>query len=215
MKSINSIVALVITVVCSLAGNKLFAEDAVNTVTRTGFKVRFGGRYDNVRMCVASKAGFKGGIAADLSAFAEIPVFKGALLHIDLPVMRPILFAAAFHMLQFEPTCALVFSNPSAQNHKWVVGPALGVSLHYGPDYNSESSGAGRTPSFFALGPIIGGYAGRDFIRPNKAFDVQIGFSPYITPLFSVHDPENHRGVVIGALVDAAFRLRQYNTGVY
>ena len=32
-----------------------------------GFKVRAGGRFDNVRMCVASPAGVKGGMAMDVS----------------------------------------------------------------------------------------------------------------------------------------------------
>jgi hypothetical protein len=177
-----------------------------------GFTIRFGGRFDNVRMCVASPAGTKGGIAADLSAFAEFPVRNNeALLHVDLPLMRPILFAFAFRMLQFEPTVTLKFSDRQNRKVGWVAGPALGVSLHYGPDFRSEASGSGRTESFFALGPIFGGYAGLDFRRPHQRFNFQLGLSPYITPLYSIGDTQNRRGVVIGGLVDGTFRFKAKN----
>jgi hypothetical protein len=181
--------------------------DATDSM-RVGFKIRIGGRYDNVRKCVASKTGTKGGIAADISAFTEFPAGNnGALIHVDLPVMRPIIFAFAFHMLQFEPTVALKFSDKSNSNVGWVAGPALGVSLHYGPDYKSEASGSGRTPSFFAMGPIVGAYAGLDFRRPGKTSNFQLGLSPYVIPLFSINDPKNHRGIVIGGLIDGLFRF--------
>ena len=172
-----------------------------------GLKIRIGGRFDNVRMCVASPAGAKGGIAADISAFANVPVGDAAAVHIDLPIMRPILFAFAFKMLQFEPTVALTFSDKSDSRTGWVAGPVLGASLHYGPDYRSEASGSGRTDSFFAMGPIVGAYAGLDFRRPGEKFNFQLGLSPYVTPLFGVSDPQDHRGVVVGGLLDAVFRL--------
>jgi hypothetical protein len=35
----------------------------------------------------------------------------------------------------------------------------------------------------------------------------QLGISPYVTPLFGIGDPQNHRGVVIGGLVDGLFRF--------
>jgi hypothetical protein len=172
-----------------------------------GFKLRLGGRYDNVRMCVATPAGVKGGVAADISLFADIPLEHGTTIHVDLPVMRPILFGFAFKMLQFEPTVALRFSDQSDERVGWVAGPVLGVSLHYGPDYKSESSGDNRTSDFFALGPIIGAYAGLDFHRPGEKFDFGLGVSPYVTSLFGLRDPDNHKGIVIGGLVDASFRF--------
>lgn len=172
-----------------------------------GFKLRFGGRYDNVRMCVATPAGVKGGIAADISLFADFPLEHGASVHVDLPVMRPIMFGLAFKMLQFEPTVALRFSDQSEGKTGWVAGPVLGVSLHYGPDYKSESSGDNRTADFFALGPIVGAYAGLDFRRPGEKFDFRLGVSPYVTSLFGLRDPDNHKGIVIGGLVDASFRF--------
>jgi hypothetical protein len=187
----------------------VYADAATNDPTLFGLKVRIGGRFDNVRKCVASKTGTKGGIAADISAFAEFPTGNGTLLHVDLPVMRPILFAAAFHMLQFEPSVTLKFTDKSINKVGWVAGPTLGVSLHYGPDFKSEASGAGRTASFFAMGPIVGAYAGLDFRRPGETFNFQLGLSPYITPLFGIGDPQNHRGVVIGGLLDGSFRFRK------
>lgn len=193
------------------AGEVCYAA-ITDSQARFGLKIRIGGRFDTVRMCVASPAGAKGGIAADISAFAEFPVrHNEALLHVDLPLMRPILFAFAFRMLQFEPTVTLKFSDRQNDKVGWVAGPALGVSLHYGPDYHSEASGPGRTESFFALGPIFGGYVGFDIRRPDQRFNFQLGLSPYITPLFSIRDTQNRRGVVIGGLVDGTFRFKSNN----
>lgn len=173
-----------------------------------GIKIRAGGRYDNVRMCVATAAGVKGGAAADISAFAELPAGPGKRVHIDLPVMRPILFAAAFRMLQFEPTVALLF-NGEADRSGWVGGPALGVSLHYGPDYLSKSEAGERRNSFFAAGPIIGAFAGYHFRRPDEKYDLRVGIAPYVTPLFGIKDPDDHRGVVAGASLDGMLRFNR------
>jgi len=168
-----------------------------------GFKIRAGGRYDNVRRCVASSPGTPGGPAADVSAFVELPAGDGKAVHVDLPVMRPILFATAFHMLQFEPSVTLKFRDTSDASVGWVLGPTLGLSLHYGPDYRSDTDGT----KFFALGPIIGGYAGLDFRRPGRTFNFELGVTPYAIPLFGVSDPAAHRGIVIGGLLDAGFRF--------
>jgi hypothetical protein len=172
-----------------------------------GIAIRAGGRFDNVRKCVASPTGTNGGPAADISIFAEIAVSDTASVHINLPVMRPILFAAAFHMLQFEPEVGLLFRKVTDGEVDLVAGPTLGVSLHYGPDPQSERSGSGRTRSFFAMGPQIGGYFGLDFKRPDERFNFQLGLSPYVAPLFGVNDPDNHRGVVVGGLLDLLFRF--------
>ena len=207
MKSSRNNASVIAVLFLALAFNTLCTDAATNDPIQFGLKIRAGGRYDNVRKCVASPTGTKGGIAADISAFAEFPVSDGTLIHVDLPVMRPILFAAAFNMLQFEPTVALKFYDTSPGNVGWVAGPVLGVSLNYGPDYKSETNGVGRTASFFSMGPIVGAYAGLDFRRPGEAFNFQLGLSPYVIPLFGVGDPENHQGVVIGGLLDATVRF--------
>jgi hypothetical protein len=79
--------------------------------------------------------------------------------------------------------------------------------LHYGPDYQSERAMDKRGPSFFAMGPTIGGFVGVDFKRPTKAFNFQLGLTPYVTPLFGINDEKNHKGVVIGGLLDGQFRF--------
>lgn len=168
-----------------------------------GIKLRAGGRFDTVRKCVATSKGTPGGPAGDISAFVELPMGEGKALHLDLPVMRPILFALSFEMLQFEPSATFKFYDTQSEDVGWVLGPMLGLSLHYGPDYESDLDG----DRFFAIGPIIGGYFGLDFPRPEKSFNFELGLTPYVIPLFGVDDAANHRGVVIGGLLDASFRL--------
>ncbi|MBD3422771.1 MAG: hypothetical protein GF398_21880 [Chitinivibrionales bacterium] len=175
--------------------------------TRFGLKLRFGGRFDNVRMCVASSPGTKGGIAADISAFTEMPIGDQAIVHVDLPLMRPILFALAFKMLQFEPSVTMKFSPGVSNDRQWQFGPILGVSMHYGPDYTSEQSEPQRKESFFAAGPILGGYGGVRFLRPDKTFDFELGASPYVTALFSTDNVHGRNGVVIGGLIDGTFHI--------
>jgi hypothetical protein len=207
MKTSRNPVGAVAVLFLAFSFSTAYGDVATTDPFQFGIKIRAGGRYDNVRKCVASKTGTKGGIASDISAFAEFPAGKGTSIHVDLPVMRPILFAFAFHMLQFEPTIAFKFSDKSNNKAGWVAGPTLGVSLNYGPDYQSEASGSGRTASFFSMGPIVGAYAGLDFRRPGEPFNFQLGLSPYAIPLFAIGDPQHHRGIVVGGLVDVLFRF--------
>lgn len=192
-----------------------FVEDAVaqepalsrDGTVIFGVKVRAGGRFDNVRMCVASPAGVKGGPAMDVSLFAEVGLADDIALEVDVPFVRPILFATAFRMLQFEPSAALKFYKSTDGSVDLVAGPAVGVSLHYGPDYESEPRGDGRRSSFFAIGPTVGAYLGLDFVRPGETFNFQLGLTPYVTPLFGIDDPADHRGIVVGGLLDGSFRF--------
>lgn len=169
-----------------------------------GVQLRFGGRYDNVRMCVATDAGVPGGPAGDIALFSTFELSPTWEVTATLPVFRPILFAAKFDMLQFEPQVAFQrrFARDGAD---FLLGPSVGVSLHYGPGYESEASGAGRDPSFWAVGPMFGGYAGFDFDRDGKLFNFQLGLSPYVAPLIS---PERGKsGVVFGGMLDALLRF--------
>lgn len=174
--------------------------------TVLGVRIGAGGRYDNVRECIASSAGTKGGPAGEVALFLELGLRKGVALILNLPVMRPILFGAAFKMLQFEPDVTLAFRLRAGERTDLVVGPMLGLSLHYGPDYTSESSDPGRGPSFFALGPMIGGYLGLDFKRESR-FNVQLGLRPYVTPLVAISDPASHKGVVVGGMLELQLRF--------
>jgi hypothetical protein len=199
--------ALVLT--CLLAPAPAGAQDGGEAAGApvVGVKLRVGGRFDNVRMCVASPPGAKGGPAADVSFFVELPADDETTVEIDVPVMRPILFGAAFRMLQFEPSVILKFRRESEGRVEFVGGPVLGFSLHYGPDFESGPAGGDRGPSFFALGPTVGGYLGLDFKRPGETYNFQLGLTPYVTPLFGVADPEHHFGVVVGGLLDGLFRF--------
>lgn len=178
---------------------------AQNDSLNWGIKFRMGGRYDNLRMCVASPAGAKGGMAADISLFKEITLKNNTVLHFDLPVMRPILFASAFKMLQFEPTLSLKFKKDINKNIKLLLGPTLGFSLHYGPDYKEEETLTDGANSFFAMGPILGGYFG--IINQTKSPRLEYGISPFITPLFSISDSQNRNGIIIGGLFDIALKF--------
>jgi hypothetical protein len=173
-----------------------------------GFKITAGGRYDNVRMCVATPSGTKGGPAMDISAFAEVGLRDNVSLLVNIPVMRPILFGVAFQMLQFEPEVALLFRKVNDGKVDLVAGPSLGIIFHYGPDYESSNSGNDRGPSFFAMGPKIGGYLGVDFKRDKETFNMQLGVSPYVSPLFGINDPDEHKGVVVGGTLDGVFRFK-------
>jgi len=184
----------------------LCASSAVAGPVTVGAKVRGGGRYDNVRMCVATSAGTAGGPAMDVSFFTEFGLKDTVSIEANLPVVRPILFGLSYDMLQFEPEVTLLFRLPSEGSMDWVLGPRVGLSFHYGPDYTSGPDGAARGPSFFAMGPILGGYVGLDFKRPGKTFNFQIGLSPYVTPLFSFGD-DGRNGIVVGGMLDAAFRF--------
>ena len=200
------IVVFVVALTLFGGATELAAGPAAGDEVILGVKVRFGGRYDDVRMCVASDPGVKGGMAADISFFMDFGVREDWVIHVDLPVFRPILFAASFGMLQFEPAVTANYRVRTRGAVDVIVGPTLGLSMHYGPDYRSSQSGSGRGPSFFAMGPTFGGYFGIDFVRPGEAFNFPLGLSPTVSPLFSIGDPDGHRGVVIGGLVDALFR---------
>ncbi|MBU1220062.1 hypothetical protein KKF34_14010 [Myxococcota bacterium] len=171
---------------------------------RIGTKARIGGRYDNIRMCVATDPGVNGGPAMDISIYAGKELSSKTVLEFDLPAMRPILFGAAFKMLQFEPSVTLKISVLSTNNLKLQAGPMAGISMHYGPDVDSDSSGTNRTRSFFAMGPILGGYGGITILRPHGKFDIQVGITVYTIPLWSINDPENHNGFVLGGSLDIA-----------
>jgi|GEM_PF-2935952 len=56
-------ILLSITILSFVMATTTFAEAS----SQYGIKIRMGGRFDNVRKCVASKPGTKGGIAADIT----------------------------------------------------------------------------------------------------------------------------------------------------
>lgn len=199
----RTLAALVAAFTALPAGAALAAPpNAQDTIY--GIRLRLGARHDDVRMCVATPPGVKGGFAMDVSLFSEIPLGESTSLDVNLPFVRPLLFAAAFRMLQFEPEVTFLYRGRASDGVTVVGGPSLGLSLHYGPDY--RSSPTERGPSFFAFGPRLGAYVGVELER-DSGFDFGLGVHPYATDLFGAGDAPIPRGKVFGAMLDGSFRF--------
>ena len=182
--------------------NSSFCGEAKDVSLGIHFMV--GGRYDNMRMCVGSEAGIKGGPIADIMFDTRFRVNDKLSIAFNLPIMRPILFAAAFKMLQFEPQFSFEFRKNIKEDKDLIIGPALGASFHYGPDYKSDKENKGD--SFFAVGPFISGLFGYQFkgsSGKNKIF----GLRAFYVPLFS-GESDLSPGTVIGGALEGHFRFR-------
>ena len=116
---------------------------------------------------------------------------------IKIPVLRPLLFAAAFEMLQFEPEVTFDFKHPLNENLFFITGFSLGLSFHYGPDYNSDLENRGE--SFFAIGPSLSGFFAFNFPGIVQS-DTAIGIRIFYVPLFST---QRSVGTVIGGAIEA------------
>lgn len=160
---------------------------------RLGVMVMLGARYDNMRLCVATGNGVKGGPVADIMLCGRYSLDNNIAIGFNLPVMRPILFGAAFKIVQFEPTVVLDITSSVSSKTDFVVSPGIGVSLHYGPDYTSGRNN--RTPSFFAAGPIVNTLLGFDLKSSAGKVVHTIGIRPFYTPLFS---KDHGIGTVLG-----------------
>ncbi|MDO9512582.1 MAG: hypothetical protein Q7J34_12540 [Bacteroidales bacterium] len=157
-----------------------------------------GGRYDDLRMCVASAAGVKGGPIADIMFSIKRTISPDQSLIINIPFMRPILFAAAFDMLQFEPEVAYLWEHPSASGRIWFSGPGMGISLNYGPDYTSDLNNRGE--SFFSAGPMFQYQAGMKFTESKRS---SLAFKVFYIPLFSSKGFNN--GTVLGGNIQYSY----------
>ncbi|MBK8805516.1 MAG: hypothetical protein IPO21_02240 [Bacteroidales bacterium] len=80
---------------------------------------------------MASDAGVKGGMIADIMLLTRWQKSENFAVMFELPVMRPILFILAFDMLQFEPQLNFEFSKKIGDNSKLILSPGVGLSLHY------------------------------------------------------------------------------------
>jgi hypothetical protein len=170
-----------------------------------GVKVGAGGRYDDVRMCVASSPGVKGGPVAELYLFTEVGRVGNVSATLNLPVMRPVLFGVAFKMLQLEPDVSIDIYHALSDSLDLVYGPRVGLSFHYGPDYRSGTKDAERGPDFFAVGPKLGISLALQFKRPGGV-DYLVGINPYFIPLIAVDDPSFPDGIVVGGMLEGAMR---------
>jgi hypothetical protein len=142
----------------------------------------FGGRYDDLRMCVGSPAGVKGGPVGDIQLDIPIHQTEKQTIVLNLPIMRPVLFSLAFRMLQFEPE--LTFET---RTEKRVWGPGAGLSIHYGPDYRYDMDS--RKDDFWAAGPFFSYLYGFEY--PTQ----RVALRAFYSPLFS---QARNPGTVIG-----------------
>jgi hypothetical protein len=176
--------------ICLIQG--IYGQDSPKSEKSNGILFMAGGRYDDLRMCVASPAGAKGGAVADIMYIRKHKLNETQSLTFNLPLMRPILFGLAFKMLQFEPEVTLEFNKLINERIDLVMGPGIGISLHYGPDYKSDLDNPGE--SFFAMGPFFSWQTGIAF---KKESDIKsaIGIKAFYAPLFSA---DRYTGTVLG-----------------
>ncbi|MFW5960584.1 MAG: hypothetical protein ACOCSE_05650 [Chitinivibrionales bacterium] len=197
MKKLLTIVALLIF----LNWNWIFAADKVSGVS-IGVDVMLGARYDDVRMCVASDAGTKGGPIADIMFSTRLHFENGWSAGLKLPVMRPILFATAFDMLQFEPEFIFEYKYNINKDINLLIGPGIGISLHNGPDYKTKRD-AQDPESFSAAGPFISGFCGINYSNESnreKAFGVRAFYIPFFSE-------DRYTGSVIGGALEGHFDI--------
>ncbi len=173
--------------------NMLFGQIETNSKTSYGLMFMGGGRYDDLRMCVGSAAGVKGGPIADIMFVTKYHKNANNTLSINIPVFRPILFGAAFKLLQFEPEVNWEIYRTTKSGKRIYMGPGLGLSLHYGPDYESDLDNRGE--DFFAIGPMLNYSVGLSF---NEERTKNIGLKLFYIPLFG---EDKNNGTVLGAAV--------------
>lgn len=157
-----------------------------------GLHLLGGGRYDNVRMCVGSDPGIKGGPIMEAYFDIRIATTEKGTLVVNIPVFRPLLFGIAFHMLQFEPQITYEYLiSTKSEKTDIMIGGGLGAVFHYGPDYTSNPEAPGE--SFFAAGPLISATAGIAIKSKSGIWTPAI--KAFYSPLFS---PDYETGHVFG-----------------
>jgi len=174
----------------------LYAEDQQGV--SFGIRILGGGRYDNVRMCVGSPAGVPGGPIGEIYFDIRFPVSESGTVVINVPLFRPIVFAAAFDMLQLEPAVTYEHSFGEEDGTQPVVGGGLGIVLHYGPDYNSSPEDPGE--AFFSIGPLLNGFAGLKIAET----DFTVGVKGFFSPLFTA---DRSTGVVAGGGLEMQYNF--------
>ncbi|MDC7125541.1 MAG: hypothetical protein PQJ46_08230 [Spirochaetales bacterium] len=182
----------------------LFMSFSVSAIEQGDFSIGVsfaaGGRYDNVRMCVASPAGFPGGFAMEPAGLVlEYGVTDNFGIGAYIPLGRPLIFALNTQMLQFLPELVFSIHVPITDTLDFVLHPALGASLHYGPDYLSDADNRGE--DFFAAGPRVSLLGGVE-IKHSSGQEFVFGLKPYFEYLFS----DYRSGYVIGGEFDFQYR---------
>ena len=163
-----------------------------------GVHVLFGGRYDDVRMCVGSPSGVKGGPIGEVYFDVRFPAGEKSSLILNIPIFRPILFGAAFKMLQFEPQMTYERLLGSEDGSQWVIGGGLGAVFHYGPDYQSDPDNRGD--DFFAVGPLLSASVGLRLDGRSGSWTP--GIKAFYAPLYSA---DYGVGTVLGGGLEAHY----------
>ncbi len=182
---------LVLSILISLIQG-IYGQNSDKSKNSHGVLFMAGGRYDNYRMCVASPAGVKGGPIADIMFITKHRLNETYSLTFSIPLMRPILFGLAFKMLQFEPEITLEYNKLINEKIDLVTGSGIGISFHYGPDYNSTLSNPSK--SFFAMGPLLSLQIGIAFKKEGVVKSIA-GLKAFYIPLFAKN---RSAGTVLG-----------------
>jgi hypothetical protein len=191
---------LLIIAIIILFTTPLYAGKHSKNSLPFGFLILAGGHYDDMRMCIASPAGTKGGAVADIMLITRLRFTNEHSLTFNLPILRPLIFSSAFKMLQFNPEFRFEITAPINKKMDFVHGPALGANFHYGPDYKSDIYNKGA--SFFAAGPSIGYFAGIGFNFPGNYYSI-IAIRIFYSPLFS-------EGRTLGTIAGAGVEYTMY-----
>jgi len=174
--------ALAVPVMILLAATAALAETPASPTL--GVHALAGGRYDDMRMCVGSPRGVPGGPIGEVYLDLAVPVGDRGALVVNVPLMRPLLFGAAFGMLQFEPqlTYEIRLGDGSGSGGaRPVLGAGAGAVFHYGPDVDSTPENRGE--DFFAAGPLVSGSFGLEFDRRGGTW--RPGVKLFYAPLFA------------------------------
>jgi hypothetical protein len=174
MRQISLIPLLLCLALSAFAREKQYAS--------FGFNGMAGYRYDDLRSCVASGTGEKGGPIGDIMLDVRKHFSDENALGFKLPVMRPILFGAAFKMLQFEPEFIFERTVDLNGKYRFVIGPGLGVSLNYGPDYKTDWQAPDRK-DFFSSGPFVSCLFALGFRNAPTSIEC-LGFGCFMCPCF-------------------------------
>jgi hypothetical protein len=194
MKRVVTIGFVLLLMVGSAAGLAAQEERGVSV----GVHILGGGRYDNVRMCVGSPAGVPGGPIGELYFDIRVPVSTRGTVVVNIPLFRPIVFAAAFNMLQLEPLVMYEHILGEGTGTRPVVGGGLGIVFHYGPDYHSDQENPGAP--FFSIGPLLNGFAGLTLGESNFTAGIKGFFSPLFTP-------DRPAGVIAGGGLEVHYKF--------
>jgi len=176
------VIAITILLLCTV-----FISPGEGSPFSFGITYMAGIRYDDVRMCVATDAGVKGGPIGDIQFTTTYTFTPEYALTFNLPFGRPLLFASAFDMLQFEPEFTFEYRIHLENERVMVLGPGLGISLNHGPGYEADLDNRGE--EFFASGPFISGLIGWEFTDAEDKKRI-IGIRAFYVPLNADDHPD-------------------------